>query len=651
MTDPREEIILKLWNNPVLAHETLFAHRHTAATQPFHKQMIEDWHSTNANALDLVFRGGAKSSVAEEAITVMACLHRFDNGLIIGETETRAKERLASIKHEFENNKQLHAIFGDLVGPVWQETYVELSNGVVLQAYGRGQSLRGVKHLHYRPDIAFLDDLENEESVKTKEAREKTLDWFVKTLMPAMAPRARMRMAATPLDNEALALQLKKLFSWTCRTIPICYIDPETNEEKSSWPERYPIEDILRMRSEYMQLGKMATWMQEYMMQAENPDDKVFTRDMFVYAQTVRSWQPTFAVYDPARTVKSTSAFTGKVVGSWVGSKLVIWQASAKMWKPDEIIKDIFETDELYSPIAIGVEEDGLHEFIMQPLRHAQVERAHLVPIRPLKAPKGKIDFIKSLQPFFKAHEVQFAGSPEQFEELTSQLLSFPSGKIDAPNALAYFLRLRPGLPIYEDFSERNIQVALPIVKRYPLYLALNATQQCTTAVLVQVYDGIISILGDFVHEGDPGACLPSLLQEVRARANHPFQCTAPKQHFEAWDNVGLRAAAKRLPIQVGGDVLKGREELRGALRRLVHGREALRIDDKATWALRAFSGGYAREFGKDSANEGVYRTLCEGLESFAATLASGVGELDDDIVYDYAPDGRKFISALASRR
>ena len=59
----------------------------------------------------------------------MACLRKFNNGLIIGETETRAVERLTAIKHELENNEDIHSIFGDPVGPKWQETYIELANG------------------------------------------------------------------------------------------------------------------------------------------------------------------------------------------------------------------------------------------------------------------------------------------------------------------------------------------------------------------------------------------------------------------------------------------------------------------------------------------------------------------------------------------
>lgn len=651
MTDFREDIILKLGRNPLLAHRTLFAHRHPEETQSFHDQMILDWHSLMPNVIDFVFRGGGKSTTAEEAICVMACLQKFHNALIIGETETRAKERLSSIKHEFETNEDILSLFGNMIGARWQEGAIELSNGVVIQAYGRGQSLRGVKHLHYRPDIAFCDDLEDEESVKTPETRKKTLDWFLKTLIPAMDPRGRIRMAATPLHQEALALKLKDLPNWTCRIFPICYKN-EDGEEVSSWPDRYSMDWINSKRKEYEDLGEKHSWLQEYMCIVENPEDKTFTSDMFRYEPIVRAWQPVYVVYDPARTVKKTSASTGKVVGSWVNNRLIIWEAKAEMWRPDEIIDDIFKTDERYNPIAIGVEENGLHEFIMQPLRHGQIARGHQLPIRPLMAPRGKIDFIRGLQPFFKAGEVIFAGERSQFSDMEKQLLGFPTGKIDAPNALAYFLNLRPGIAMYDGFNPSHILESCKIAPRHPIYLCVNATPQVTTAILVQVYDGILSVVGDIIREGDPGLALEDIIREAGPMAGKPFTAIAGPKHFQAYDNIGLRGAARKIPLELrmGGQELTGREEIRQLLKKLSHGQPALRVATAATWTLKAFTGGYAREVGKNVANDNVYRVLCEGLETFAATFSSGMNdEVDKNVRYGHTDDGRRFITARVS--
>ena len=129
MTAEVEAIIERLARNPRLLHATLFPHRHGDATPAFHLEMIDAWWSTDPHVGTEAFRGGAKSTIAEEAITGMACLRMFKNAIILGDNETRAKERLTSIKHELETNEDLIELFGDLVGDTWTETKIVLTNG------------------------------------------------------------------------------------------------------------------------------------------------------------------------------------------------------------------------------------------------------------------------------------------------------------------------------------------------------------------------------------------------------------------------------------------------------------------------------------------------------------------------------------------
>ena len=94
---------------------------------------------------------------------------------------------------------------------------------------------------------------------------------------------------------------------------------------------------------------------------------------MFTVKPAVHTWEPVFAFYDPARTVKASSATTGWACWSWIRNRLVVWDGGAEFWKPDEMIDHMFKLHEEFSPVLIGVEQDGLHEFIMQPLRQEQL--------------------------------------------------------------------------------------------------------------------------------------------------------------------------------------------------------------------------------------------------------------------------------------
>lgn len=660
MIDPREEVILKFGRDRVLAHRVLFAHRHPNATPPFHEDMLRDWHSPRERVVDIVFRGGGKSTLAEEAIVLLACLRDFRNCVILGESETRAKERLTVIKNELNTNEFLVDLFGDLgegTASVWTETKTVLANSVCIQALGRGQSMRGIKHLDYRPDLLFVDDLEDKESVSDPEQREKWRRWFFSVVLPAMVPPAerRIRVAGTPLDRDALLEHMARDSRWHTVRIPIKHLD-ENGEWAATWPARFPLAAVDAIEKELRDHGDHDLFMQEYMCEAEDPSQKAFVASQFRVEPVVRAWQAVYAMIDPARSVKEkTSATTGVAVWSWVANRLVVWDAYAKFWKPDEIIDDMFRIDAEYEPVMIGVEEDGLNEFIMQPIRQEQVKRGRALPIRAEKAPKGKIDFIKGLQPFFKAHEVVLA---KPLPDLVAQFLSFPTGRIDVPNALAYALRLRPGMPVYDGFTVQNIVDDIPPASGVTCWLCVNVSRYATTGVLVQLVDGALVILADWAREGDPGAVLGGIVREAGVEGGRAPRLVTSPVHFDRFDTLGLRAAAARIPVEVrkGGELTRGREEIRSLLGRVIKGFPALRVSTRARWTLNGFSGGYARKVQKgalaEEADEGAYRTLFEGLEAFTS-LMRVIQRDDGDSRPQYlvTPDGRRYMSAKAGLR
>ena len=645
--DARRELVMAFGTDPVLAHATLFARNHSDPTPRFHKEMIRDWHSDEPNVMTMAFRGAAKSTLAEEAIVLEVCLQRTKNCMILGESETRAAERLKAVKNHFEQNEYIQTVFDIGPGAIWTDTRIELSNGVMVQALGRNQSLRGVKHLDARPDLLFGDDLEDKESVATPEARRKTLSWFTSTVMPAMDPKHRMRMAATPLHRDALAPTLARSSAWLAKVYPVIYKTAD-GEWSALWPQRFSVEWALKMKAAMAALGQSDDFTQEYLCEAEDASTRTFTAEMIrVVAQPRPTYEAVYAIYDPARTTNKQSATTGKVVVSWRGPKLIVWEASARKWMPDEIVKDMFDVDERYNPVAVCIEDTGLNEWLLQPVRSAQVARGVTLPLRPLHAPKGKLDFIRGLQPYFRAGEVEFAAD---LPDLRDQLLGFPTGAIDAPNALAYALRLRLGLSVYENFRPEMVAGDLK-PKRAPLWLAVNSDGRITTAVLAQMHKGQLTILNDWLYEAEPGTALRDIAVDaaLASQTRDKVQLVAPRPHFEGYSTIGLIGAVRKLPasVQRGGDILQGRDELRGMMRRVSRGEPAVMIDEKARWTLRALLGGFARDVDKTEPQENAYRVLMEGLEAFTGLLRGALASPDDNAGrVAYTSDGRRFISA-----
>lgn len=655
MTDAsREETILKLGRNRILAHQVLFKNRHPDATPPFHAELIDLWHSRVPKALVMAFREAGKSTIAEEALTLGSSFSLFKNGIIIGSTEKRACERLRAIKHEIESNELLEQLFDLQIGKVWNEAEIILANGVRIIAVGRGQSLRGTKHLHYRPDFAFCDDIEDREHVTTPEARDATQAWFMDELLPCLDRNARIRMNATPLDKDSLPMRVRRWDAWQSKVYPIEYVS-SAGDRCATWPARYPLPWIDAKKREYEQAGDIEGYAREYMCVAEDPRAKIFVSSMFKVEPRIHTWQPTFAMYDPARTTKQTSATTGWAVWSWIANRLIVWDAGGEMWKPDELVAHVFKIHNEYQPVTIGVEEDGLNDWLKQPLRHEMLRRNLAIPFEPMKAPKGKIAFIEGLQPFFLAGEVIFAKA--DLGNLTNQLLSFPTGRIDAPNALAYALRMRPGLVVYEDFQLGNVVEELPLYANAPVWLCLNAGQGCTTAVVVQVANGALHVLGDYTREGDPGAVLAGLVTDAQLEFGASPRLVAAPRHFDSYDRGGLRGAVAKLPAELRRGTAEevGRAEIRGLLRRQLRGFPAFRVCSRARWVLNGLAAGYARAVDKhgvvqDEALNNVYRVLIEGLETFTGLMK--IGTLSDSKPNVRVTEGgQRYVSALPSQQ
>jgi hypothetical protein len=51
---------------------------------------------------------------------------------------------------------------------------------IKVQVAGSGKKLRGLRHGPYRPDLAILDDIENDELVRNPDQRDKLDNWLKK---------------------------------------------------------------------------------------------------------------------------------------------------------------------------------------------------------------------------------------------------------------------------------------------------------------------------------------------------------------------------------------------------------------------------------------------------------------------------------------
>ena len=650
----REEIVENLHNDRVLAHHFLFPHRHKNVTPDFHRHLISEWADSHPRRLYEIFRGAGKSTIAEEALIVMALHREFRYALIIGETYSKAVERLLAIKYELEHNQTISGVYGEQEGEIWRENVLGLNCGTFLQAFGRGMSIRGEKSyvLNSRPDFVFIDDLEDNESVATPERAEETLKWLNREVIPAMeSENCRIRINGTRLKPYALIAKLADDPEWKSERIPLWRAGEgqDTDDENptliSNWPDKFPVKDIRTIIRRFRRAGDMNGLTQEYLCRSIDDVSKTFQVTDIPQDKPQPSFAPYYLVVDPARTKSHKNARTGYCVGSYLGNTLTIPAAYGKHQLPSEIISEIFALDDEFHPIFIGVERDGLEEWLAEPLRAEMLKRGRLLPLMPLRAPrdKSKTEFIKGLQPFVIAHEIQVS-APARCQDLLSELSMFPQGTNDVLNALAYFPQLRGGEPVYTDFGLSNIDIE-DSPKPGRTYCAFNGDAQGGVAVIACFHrDATLTVLEDFVFE----PTIIGLKQVFLACRDHgrvTFMATPNLYKATGGPIIGLLR-------REGQAVIQGPEPETGSLapwlRERTKNRSPLTVSMSAHMTVNALSGGYRHKLGGqglvfDAPVDSVYCSLAQALECLVQFCAeTGV---EDDLPMTRDARGHEFIS------
>lgn len=618
----------------------------------FHREMCELIYDADEKKIVVKgFRGCGKSSILEEFGVVSSCRKQYRNILIVGSSFDRAVERLKSIKHEIDSSENVHAILGDMRGDTWQEGRVVLSNDVMVQCCGRGQALRGIKHYDNRPDLCLVDDFEDEESVRTKEAQDKTMRWFMGVLLPALDPNAKIVVFGTPLDANCVLEQLMNDRSWTSRSYPIEYVDEEGNRQ-ASWPGRFSLEWIDERKELHRRMGMLVEFEQEYMCKAVEESQRIFKNRNRV--ETVNyMWAPRYVLIDPARTTQKKSSQTGVCVWSWIGRKLVVWEAYGLHIMPDEIVNLVFQLNNDHMPVAIAVEEDGLAEFLLQPLRAEIARRGVHVPLMPVLAPRDrtKLDFIKGLQPYDAASEILFA---KPLPELESQMMNYPTGKLDVINALAYALKIHRGKAVYEDFSERNVIERMTPQSGNPCYLGIHSDKSTLAGVLMS-YDGKrIKIYEDFAFEGDPALMMENLIRASGAKSRSTTIVLHP-EHYKNYSTTGIRGSLSNMEYQKGSGPEEGRKLLSDMLRASGGVIADVLVSTRAKRVLQALSGGFAREINTDGSiaaepMRNTSRLIMECVETFLGNSAVFMESLQMEqtgLNYSVSRNGRTYLSTI----
>ena len=399
-------------------------------------------------------RGHSKTTLANTKILHAILEGQFRFPVYLSESANHAEKQLDFSKNELTTNAKIQQVWGQMkpvTGTgIWRQDEIELNNGTYCVAQGRGAQIRGKNFRSQRPDMILLDDVEDKESVKTEEQREKARDWLYSDVLPALPtdnPFAPVWMLCTLLHSEALAVTIEKDPAWT--VIKFGTTTKRSSLRGSLWPlAKAKVDRDYASRQAVDQLG---SYYMEYEGKIRNEQTAIFKSSYFERAgfyKGLPDGEPvaTGVAMDPAISAKRTADFAAIVAVSMGlrSGAIYVREAWAKRGAtPRELIDKFFELWVKYPDAHMGVESIAYQAALVHLLREEMFRRKkyfEIFEITHSRTDGSKEERIRGiLQPRYASGVMHHV---ERFQQLESQLKDFPNGKKDLPDALSMAVTL-----------------------------------------------------------------------------------------------------------------------------------------------------------------------------------------------------------------
>lgn len=250
-------------------------------TADFHFDMVR-LYERSKRACVVCPRGHAKSTTARKYILHQILYELTRYTILVGASEDMAAQNLRWIRDQFTDNERLIEVYGYWKNKdKWADTEFQTNNGIKVTAKGAGQKIRGANE-RGRPDLIYIDDLEEDEQVSSKDRREKLRRWFTQALMPAKSRMGRVIMTGTILHLDSLLKNIsenlvKDHLDWSVLFYQAIGVNDE-GEEYALWEEHKPLEELKKLRE-----IDPETFAQEYQNNPVSGSMGVFKREEYRY--------------------------------------------------------------------------------------------------------------------------------------------------------------------------------------------------------------------------------------------------------------------------------------------------------------------------------------------------------------------------------
>ncbi|OGJ67711.1 hypothetical protein A2947_03275 [Candidatus Peribacteria bacterium RIFCSPLOWO2_01_FULL_54_110] len=297
-----------------------FAHYMKYPMAAFHREIFAITENPDIlRAIIVAFRGSGKSTLITLSYVLWAIMGREQRKFvtIVGRTQEQARQMLRNLRTELESNELLRHDLGPFrqEEDEWRNTSLVITNyGARITAVSVDQSVRGLRHNQHRPDVIVCDDIEDLDSVQTRESRNKTRNWVVGELLPAGDRGTRFFLVGNYLHDDSLTQRMKEQIETQNDQCSVYRAYPLLDDEnRCLWREKYPDDEAIQ--EERARVGDESAWYREYLLR--------------ILSDTERVIHPEWIQYYDAFPAEDHDAKTGtrvRLVNTSVGIDLAISQ-------------------------------------------------------------------------------------------------------------------------------------------------------------------------------------------------------------------------------------------------------------------------------------------------------------------------------------
>lgn len=451
--------------NHMMFFHIYFPHYVTYEIAPFQREIFGITENSLEKLVVLVaFRGSGKSTLItlSYAVWSMLGIHNKKFVLIIGQTQTQARQYLINLKRELESNALLQS---DL-GPFQEENGEWGATALVfpqlkakIMAVSSEQSIRGLRHNQHRPDLIICDDLEDMASVKTYENRQKMYNWFSGEVMPLGDKHTRYIVVGNLLHEDSLVMRLKRDIQEGARRGIFRMFPLLTEDGNTLWPGKYPTQaDIAE---EKRKSGNEYAWQREYLLRIVPDEDQVIQKEWIHYYDSLPtrhdSFHGIFTGVDLAISQKETADYTA-IVSALISHEqnfcvyILPNIVNRRMNFPETIkqLKEINAANKKIYSSHILVEEVGYQKAVIDQLTHDALN------VEGVKISTDKRSRLISISAMIQSGKIKFP--KHGAEALIRQIVGFGAERhddlVDAFTLLAHhaiqFDREFPGIIVFD---------------------------------------------------------------------------------------------------------------------------------------------------------------------------------------------------------